>query len=67
MRKYYQLNYGEQIPEKHTQNLSGKFNQINQEENEEKHKNNQDNSKITYAAAFKVIDELNNKTRQTEN
>ena len=49
-----QLKYGEQIPEKQTQNLSVKFNQINQEENkEEKHKNNQYNNKRTYAAALR--------------
>ena len=48
MHKYCQLKYGEQIPEKQTQNL--KVNQLNQEGKEENNKNNQYNSKRTYTA-----------------
>ena len=48
MHKYCQLKYGEQIPEKQTQNV--KVNQLNQEDKEENNENNQYNSKRTYTA-----------------
>ena len=54
--KYCQLNYGEQVPEKHyvsTRNSSVKSNQLNQEENKKNNKNNQENTKRTHFAALK--------------
>ena len=51
MRKYRQLKYGEQIPEKHTRNSSVKSSQPNQEENNSN--NSQYNTKRTYAAALR--------------
>ena len=51
MRKYCQLKYGEQIPEKQTRNLSVKSSQSNQEEKNSN--NNQYNTKRTYVAALR--------------
>ena len=50
-RKYRQLKYGEQIPEKLTRNSSVKSSQPNQEEKNSN--NNQYNTKRTYAAALR--------------
>ena len=50
-RKYRQLKYGEQIPEKQTRNSSVKSSQANQEENNSN--NSQYNTKRTYAAALR--------------
>ena len=50
-RKYRQLKYGEQTPEKQTRNSSVKSSQPNQEENNSN--NNQYNTKRTYAAALR--------------
>ena len=50
-RKYCQLNYGEQIPEKKPRNSSVKSSQPNQEEKNSN--NNQYNAKRTYAAALR--------------
>ena len=50
-RKYRQLKYGEQIPEKQTRNSSVKFSQANQEENNSNI--SQYNTKRTYAAALR--------------
>ena len=50
-RKYRQLRYGEQIPEKQTRNSSVKSSQPNQEQKSSN--NNQYNAKRTYAAALK--------------
>ena len=50
-RKYRQLKYGEQIPEKQTRNSSVKSSQPNQEQKSSN--NNQYNTKRTYAAALK--------------
>ena len=50
-RKYRQLNYGEQIPEKQTRNSSVKFSRSNQEE--KSNNNSQYNTKRTYAAALR--------------
>ena len=67
MHKYHQLKYGEQIPEKQTQNL--KVNQLNQEGKEENKENNQYNSKRTYTATWRSIQptEQKNKTVKTNN
>ena len=67
MHKYRQLKYGEQIPEKQTQNL--KVNQLNQEHKEENNENNQYNSKRTYTATWRSIQptEQKNKTVKTNN
>ena len=50
-RKYRQLKYGEQIPEKQTRNSSVKSSQPNQEQKSSN--NNQYNTKRTYTAALK--------------
>ena len=50
-RKYRQLKYGEQIPEKQIRNSSVKFSQPNQEE--KSNNNNQCNTTITNAAALR--------------
>ena len=50
-RKYLELKYGEQIPEKQTRNLSVKFSRPNQEE--KSNNNNQHNTRRTHAAALR--------------
>ena len=52
-RKYCQLKYGEQIPEKRTRKSSIKFSQLSQEE-KSNNNNNQYNTKRTYAAALRT-------------
>ena len=71
-RKYRQLRYGEQIPEKQTRNSSVKSSQPNQEQKSSN--NNQYNTKRTYAAALKsnqpteeLIHEMQQVTMATEN
>ena len=56
-RKYRQLKYGEQIPEKQTRNSSVKSSQPNQEVKNSN--NNQYNTKRTYAAALKPNEQQN--------
>ena len=62
-RKYRQLKYGEQIPEKQTRNSSVKSSQPNQEQ--KNNINNQYNTKRTYAAALKS-NQPNEQQNQTE-
>ena len=50
-RKYLQLKYGEQIPEKQARNSSVKFSRANREE--KSNNNNQYNTKRTYTAALR--------------
>ena len=63
-RKYRQLKYGEQIPEKQTRNSSTKFNQLNQEE--KSNSNNQYNTRRTYAVALRTTKQQNQIQQQNQ-
>ena len=63
-RKYRQLKYGEQIPEKQIRNSSVKFSQPNQEE--KSNNNNQCNTTITNAAALRRNRPIKPQTRQRQ-
>ena len=63
-RKYRQLKYGKQIPEKQTRNSLVKFSQLNQQE--KSNSNDQYNTKRTYAAAFRIIKQQNQIEQQNQ-